>query len=70
MPEGGADNPVRRVSRRSKALTHVHAGAELGGGGEDGLGEDAFDEEAVVSEGRYGAIEGTSFRNSSSVKIA
>ena len=50
MPEGGADNPVRRVSRRSKALTHVHAGAEAVGGGEDGLGEGGINKETIVSQ--------------------
>ena len=53
MPDGRADNPVRRVSCRSKALTHVHAGAEGFGGGEDGLREGGVEEEAVVAKRGY-----------------
>ena len=51
MPDGRADDAIGRLSCRSQALTHIHAGAELGRGGEDRLGEGGVEEEAVVAEG-------------------
>ena len=51
MPDGGADDAVGRLSCLLKALTHIHAGAKLGRGGEDGLGEGGVEEEAVVTKG-------------------
>ena len=49
MPESRRDDRIRRVSLSSEVFTHVHAGAEPLGGGEDGFGEGGFEEEAVVT---------------------